>query len=274
MIAQRVERPHVLVELALGGGDGLLQLRAARDVALQIVRACGEPVLEVGGGFLQPAHLRREGAGTLDERRVRRLGFGRPPRLRFHRFARFEEPALRRGELFVGDPLVGLDARDRFTRFVVPRFLRPQFLLRAAAFEIDLILLAADPLRRFQRVGRLQLESDRRLLLPVLLRLQRDDRGFGRGNRHVEGLNLVPHLHERRLFGRGALAQLLDLALGRQQPARLRAGPAFQPVRAAEHLAVERRDGRRCLARGLARRVRGLRNPRFPNRRKNREGNN
>ena len=115
--------------------------------------------------------------------------------------------------------------------------------------SVNLLLLPRHAVRRVAGRGHLQVVADDGLFLAMELGLERGDRGFGRGDRHVEAGRLLEQPDERRVPGVGALAQLLDLALGRQDAARLVARAPFDPVRAAEDFAVARDGGAAGLAR-------------------------
>ena len=192
---------------------------------------------------------------------MRGLGLGGAIRLRLHRLARVEQPALRPIQLVVGLALVRLDARDRLPRLFLPRILGALLFLRGPAFGGDLLALPGDPLRRVVGGADLQVEADHGLLLPMLLALQRRRGGLGRGNPEVDGRELVAHAVDRRALLVGALAQFLDLALGRQDACRLGAHAALDDVGAAEDVALERDHGAGDLAGGGARRLEVRRHP-------------
>ena len=124
----------------------------------------------------------------------------------------------------------------------MPALLRAQLLLRRPALDADLFLLARDAIGRIAGRGHLQVEADDGLLLAVQFLLQEHDRGLGRSDRHVEIRNFFAHASQQGLFLLGALAQFLDLALGRQDAASFSTHTAFDSMRAAEHVTLERRD--------------------------------
>ena len=225
----------------------------------EILAAGGEPRLELRARVLEPPDLDRERARPLDEGGVRRLGFGRAVRLRLHRLARVEQPALRAIQLVVGLALVGLDPGDRLPRLFLSRVLRPLLFLRRTSLDGDLLALPRDPLRRVVGRSDLQIEADHRLFLPMLLALQRRRRRLGGGNPQVDRGELFPHAVDGGMLLVGALAQLLDLALGREDALCFGAHAALDDVDAAEDVAFERDDGagnqscaRRAPSRSLA----------------------
>ena len=115
--------------------DRCPQLLAANAVALQIVGAGDGPLLEVAAGVLETLDLGHQPAGALDQGRVRGLGLRGPPGLALRRFARFEQPALRRRQLLVRGPLLELDAMDGFPRLVLTRLLGAQLFFRRPALD-------------------------------------------------------------------------------------------------------------------------------------------
>ncbi len=117
------------------------------------------------------------------------------------------------------------------------------------------------PLRRVAGRADLQVEADHGLFLPMLLALERRGRGLGRGNPEVDRRELVAHAVDGRALLVGALAQFLDLALGREDALRLGAHAALDDVGAAEDVALERDHGAGHLASGVARRVEVRRHP-------------
>ena len=122
------------------------------------------------------------------------------------------------------------------------------------------------------RVLQLRLVADDRLLLFVMLRVQRRDGVRRVGDCPLELGRLLGQAHQRLAVGGDALAQFFDLALGLENAARLRASTARHQMRAAEHVAVERRHRQR---RDPARRRRCIvrpRDARFADRMANRAG--
>ena len=82
-----------------------------------------EFAFRVRSRLFETLHFDRQGARALDQGRVRRFRFGGARRLRLHRFARFEQAALRGIQQIVGGPLLGLNACDRLARLFVSRIL-------------------------------------------------------------------------------------------------------------------------------------------------------
>ena len=163
-----------------------------------------------------------------------------------HRLARFEEPALCGVQLLVCGQLFGLKARDRLACLFLPRILRSEFLFSRSAFGGNLILLSSDPHDRFRAGRDLQVEANARLLEPVSLSLQRQNRGFETGNRNVKRCGFHSQVFDRRSFSLDAISKLLDLATGGQNPARFGTRAALDHVRPTEDLAFDgdNRSGR------------------------------
>ena len=92
----------------------------------------------------------------------------------------------------------------------------------------------------------LQLEADDRLLLPVQLALQRRDRRLDGGDGHVERRDLLAQPLERAAVSSSARSRssLISRLVVRMPRASARVA-SFDPLRAAEDLAVERGDRRR-----------------------------
>ena len=231
-----------------------MQLLAARDVPPKFFSAHDDAGLELAGGILEPLDFERERARPFHQRRMRGLRFSRDARLVRGGLAGLEQLALRRGQLLVRRALLDLDALNRVARLVLAMLLRAQFLFGAAALEGGLVLLPRHAIGRVAGGRHLEVVADDGLLLPVELGLQRGDRRFRRGNRHVEAGRFLEQPDEGRVPRVGALAQLLDLALRRQDAARLVARAPFDPVRAAEDFPLARHGH----AAGLTSRVAGL----------------
>ncbi len=171
-VALLVERSHAGIEPCLRHSDAVLELGAADARLAQIVPPRREPGLELGAGIFEPANFDRQRAGAFDQRRVRRLRFGRAVGLRLHRLASIEQPALGAIQLVVGLALIGFDPGDRLPGLFLPRVLRPLLFLGSTALDGDLLAFAGDALGRVASRANLQVEADHRLLLPVLFTLQ------------------------------------------------------------------------------------------------------
>ena len=118
-----------------------------------------------------------------------------------------------------------------------------------------------DPLRRGVRGSNLQVEADHGLFLPMLLALQRRRRRLRRRDPQVDRDELFAHAVDGRALLVGALAQLLDLALGREDALRFRPHAALDHVEAAEDVALERDDRAGHQTRGVPGRVEVGRHP-------------
>ena len=95
----------------------------------------------------------------------------------------------------------------------------------------------------------------------MLLALQRRRRRLGRGDPQVDRGELLAHAIDRGALLVGALAQLLDLALGRENALRLGAHAALDDVDAAEDVALERDHGAGHQPRGVPSRLEVGRHP-------------
>ena len=215
---------------------------AARTGAPEVLAPRGEPRLELCARVFEPAHFDRERARPLDERGVRRFRLGGPVRLRLHRLAGIEQPALRAVQLVVGVALIGLDPGDRLPRFVLSRVLRALLFLGRASLDGDLLALpamrsaapSAVPICRSKPT----MAFSCRCCSPCSDVVADSAAAILRSS----ATELFAHALDRPALRVGALAQLLDLALGREDAARFGAHAALDHVEAAEDVAVERDD--------------------------------
>ena len=95
----------------------------------------------------------------------------------------------------------------------------------------------------------------------MLFALQRHRRRLGGGDPQVDRGEVFAHALDRGALLVGALAQLLDLALGRQDALRFGPHAALDDVSAAEDVAVERDHGAGDQPCGVASRVEVGRHP-------------
>src|SRR5262249_43909395 len=140
--------------------DSLAQLLDATPRLVQLRGERRRPLLELRRRFFEPLHLRRERAGALDERRVRRPRVGRALAQRLGRFTRLEQPALRHREPLVRLPLLILEPRDRLARFLLPPVVRVALLFRLMLLARELIRLLREPCLLVDRVLQLSLVAD------------------------------------------------------------------------------------------------------------------
>ena len=201
-LALLVKRAHAGVEPRLGRGDAFVELGPAHTGAPEVLATCGEPRLELCARVFEPAHFDRERARPLDEGGVCRFGFRRPVRLRLHRLAGIEQPALRAIQLVVGLALIGLDPDDRLPRFILSRVLGALLFFSRASFDGDLLALPRDALRRAVGRSDLQVEADHGLFLPMLLALQRRRRRLRGRDPQVERDELFAHAVDGRRAAR------------------------------------------------------------------------
>ena len=215
--------------------DRLAQLLAARRASAADPRAaCVDARLELAAGLLEPPDLGGERAGALDQRRrappwPRRCGAPAPA-------SRSRASNSRRCAAFscvVGGALIDLDPGDRRLRLLLARLLGAQLLFGRAALVGDLLLLARDALGASSRgcatcSSKPTIAFSCRCCSPC----SDGDRGLGRG----DDARRAPRSRSRSRstaspLGLDALAQLLDLALGREDAARFGARAALDRVR-------------------------------------------
>ena len=189
-----------------------------RDVA----RAGFDAPLELGGELFQARHFGDRRGAALDRRGMSGAGFGGLRAQAFGRVTRIAEAALRFGERDLGRGLLLVQSRDRLARFGLPRIEAGDLFLGAADFvadQVDALLHA-----RFVVVGALglALHADDRFFLAMEFVGQAGDRRGGVRHRLLEARRLADQAIERRPRFGDLLAQLLDLALGREDAARSR----------------------------------------------------
>ena len=161
---------------------------------------------------------------------------------------------MRSRQQLIGRALLHFDPRDRLACFVLPRFLRTPLLFCRAPFHGNLLLFARDSICRIAARCQLQVEADDRLLLAVELTLEGQNRRLRGSHDHVERAEVVAQPIDRGALDVGALAQLLDLALGGQDSGvSARTPPATTWTR--EDFALQRRDRFESARCGIARRV-------------------
>ncbi len=177
-----------------------------------------------------------------------------PPRLPAARrlgssvfLARLEQAALRDGQALVGLALRLFEPPDRGARFFPPPIDRVAFLFGLALLARQLLGLLRQPRFLVGRVLKLRVVTDGRLVLLVVLGVERCDCVRGVGDRPFELGGLLRQAHQRVTIRGDPIAELLDLALGLEDAARLGEPAAGNQVRAAEDVAVRRRDRQRGL---------------------------
>ena len=110
--------------------------------------------------------------------------------------------------------------------------------------RIDDVRLACQSRRIFVHAPQLGVVADDVLFQTVLFRVQCGNRAHRLRNRDVQGRYLFGQAHQVRAVAGHALAQLLDLALGGKNAARLDLRAARDEVRTAEDVAIDRGNGR------------------------------
>ena len=157
--------------LAIEHLDGLLdQLPQAFRLRLDLCGRrlrCPDPRLELAVGFLDPRDVGIQRAGAFQERRVRRLCFGRAPCERLQSFARIAKPMLCVRQLVVGCALLLIEPRNRLARFALPRVETLALLFGAAPFNLEQLELLLNSLQVVGRALQLHLETDNRLFLAM-----------------------------------------------------------------------------------------------------------
>src|SRR5262249_25139987 len=150
-------------------------------------------------------------------------GFSRAPAQVFGRLTGFKEATLRDREPLIGLALRPLELGDRGAGFGLAPVDRLALVLRLSALERELSRLLLDA-RRFVR-GALDLGLQRHdgLFLLVVFGVERGDGVLRLRDRHLEGRGLLGKADERFPFGADAIGQVLDLALGLEDAARLTA---------------------------------------------------
>ncbi len=218
--------------------DALLCLLELRDE-----RAC--TLFELGAGLFQAHHLDGQGTGSFDERGVRRASFCRALAEVFGGLACFEQAALRHRQPLVGLSLRILQPSDRRARLRLPAIERVSLFFRLVLLARQLLGLLREARLLIGRMLELRIESDNGLVLLVVLGVERGDRVGGMSDGRFELRCLLREAHQRLAIGGDAFAQLLDFALGLEDAARFGAPAARHDVRAAEHVAFQRRDRQR-----------------------------
>ena len=201
--AQRVERAHVGVELRFA------RRRWPRAAPRRGAASCvelggqrGRARLELGGRLLEPLHFGGERGGALDQRRVRR----RRLRRRGGSAPRSASRASNSRRCASGQPLVGrallvLEPRDRRARFLLPAIERVALLLGLAALARELLALLREARRLVGRALQLRLVADDRLLLLVMLGVQRGDGARRLRDGRLEAGGLLGEPDERVALG-------------------------------------------------------------------------
>ena len=108
------------------------------------------------------------------------------------------------------------------------------------ALARELLGLLGQPRLFVGRVLQLRVVADDDLFLFVMLGVQRGDRVRRVRDGALERRGFLRERDERVALGCDAVAQLLDLALGLENPARFGAAAARHQLRAAEDVAVQR----------------------------------
>ena len=194
---------------------------------------------------------------------MRRAGLRRTAAQLFERLARLEQPPLRDAQALVGLPLRDLELADRRARFLLPPIERVAFVLRLPFFPRELIALVREPCLLVGRMRELRVVGDRRFFLAVILGVQRSDEVRRLHDRPFELRGLLREASKRVAVGRHADAELLDLALGLEDAARVGAAAARDEMWTAKHIAVERGDRQRHRAAGRRSAVVRARDRRF-----------
>ena len=239
----------------------------ALDVAGELVPAGRKARFELCRALFDAADLSGERCRALGERRVIGLSFGNRAAASFDTLTRGKQPALRGGKALVSGPLLRFEPLNGRACFGLACFDRLALVVRPPSLERDLLLLPRDAFRLLVGGRKPQLELDDRFFLPMALFGDQRDARFGRGNRERRRLHLDTGAGELGSLGIHPAAQIANLALRREDAARLRAGAARDEMRPTKQLALRGHDGQRRRAGGGQRGVKALGDPGFPERR-------
>ncbi len=176
-VAQRVELADVGVELRLAGGDRRAQLV---DAARASRRAPPRAPTARSSSSAPASSSRRTSIASALARSTSAAcaapGFGGAAAQLLGRLARLEQPALRDGQPLVGLALRLVEPRDRRARFFLAAIERVALLFGLALLARELLGLLRQPRLLVGRVLQLRVVADDRLLLLVVLGVQRGDR--------------------------------------------------------------------------------------------------
>ena len=167
---------------------------------------------------------------------------------RASRIARIRERPLRLAEALLRGPLLALETNDGRVGFRAPHFERGRSSSAERRSTAITSALRARRARLLVGALTLRLVRDDGLFLSVLFRLQSGDRARGLGDRQLELRHFRRQTRQLLPIDGHALAELLDLASGRQNASRLDFRAAGDQMRAAQHVSVERGDRRGRLA--------------------------
>jgi hypothetical protein len=145
---------------------------------------------------------------------VRRAGVRRAAAEIFRGLTRFEQAPLRDGQPLVGLALRGLQAPDRRARFFLPPIQGVALFFRLTLLARELLGFLREPRLLVGRVLQLGIVPDDRLVLLMMLGIQRGDGVGGVRHRAFEVRRLLRQPRQRLAVRPNASAQLLDLAFG------------------------------------------------------------
>ncbi len=175
-LAQRVELADVGVELRFAGRDRRAQLVDAAPRLVELRASAAARSSSSAPASSSRTHLDRQRARALDQRRVRRAGFGGAAAQILGRLARLEQPALGDGQPLVGLALRLVEPRDRRARLFLAAIERVALFFRLMLLARELLGLLRQPRLLVGRVLQLRVVADDRLLLLVVLGVERGDR--------------------------------------------------------------------------------------------------
>ena len=151
--------------------------------------------------------------------------------------------------LFFAGTLRFLGAADRRLGFGASRFERRLLLLGCTALHRNHRGLAVQARHVVFGTRELRLVADDADSESMLLVAESGDGSHGLGDRIVETRKAFARSGESEAVGGNPLAQLLDLATGGENAARLRLGAARYQMRPAQDVTFDRGNDRRGLAR-------------------------
>src|SRR5690606_34368756 len=251
VLLQLRERADVFVEQALEirnlGAELLTPLGVGRRIGL----TRGDAGFEFGAGLDEPLYVGGQGGRAFDQRGLSCLPLGNLAGVRFGRLADAEQTPLRFAQTRVGRLLIVLDTLNRRAGLFFAPFECLALFLGSPVLGLDERHPSRRPLQRVGRAGDLQLEPDHGLLLAMEFGADGQRRGFGLGNARFERRGFRAETIDGRSIAGHLIAQLSNLALGLENPARVLSSAALNEPPVTTDFAVPRRHRSRRPRRGL-----------------------
>ena len=252
LLAQAPQRADVFVHQPLAVRDRVDQAFALVAHQGPVAGTGLYSALEFSRGLFHAGHFGQGAGAAFDETGVSGAGFSRLQAQAFRGLAGLVELPLRIRQRLVGLGALFVQARDRLAGFGLAGIKARHFLTNPA--DLGLHQLRALLHAELVLGGALALafDADDGFFLAMEFRGQADDGRRRERNGLLEVGGLRDQLFERNLRLGELLAQFLDLALRRQNAARLGLVAAGHQIAAAEHVALEcdhRERHGRCYAR-------------------------